>query len=145
MKIYCTALISYFLVHNESIWKSLPRVYTQKCREWNVLHSCITMCTVWRNGKLSFSWALGFLELCCLKVKGSPGFIALRISHPALVFLLVESWMLFWWLLPEMAVLQAETGTDTNPQSRWCQRNLTCQKRDFWHLRLWSNLHWSYQ
>lgn len=58
MKIYCIALISYILVHNESVWESIPRViYTKvsriKCSP--LLHKNVY--SVSGMETFSFSWA----------------------------------------------------------------------------------------
>lgn len=76
VKIYSIALISYFLVHNESVCESIPRViYTKvsriKCSP--LLHKNVYSVL---GMETSHFLGLGFVDLCCLKMKGSSCFIA---------------------------------------------------------------------
>lgn len=71
MKIYCIALISYILVHNESVWESIPRIIYTKVSRIKCSHSCIKLCTVFQEWKSSNFPGPGFMDVCCLKMKGS--------------------------------------------------------------------------
>lgn len=87
MKMYCIALISYFLVHNESVWESIPRViYTKvsRIKRSPLLHKNVYSVSGMEN--FSFPWA-GFVDLCCLKMNGSSCFIA-----PLFSGLVIQPW-----------------------------------------------------
>lgn len=93
MKIDCAALISYFLVHNESVWESIPRViYTKvlriKCSP--LLHKNVYNVSGMENSQFSWaraSWTSAARDERLLLVFIAPLFLGLIIQSRCLSLL----------------------------------------------------------
>lgn len=97
MKNCCRALISFFLVHNESRWDFIPGLCTQKCQEENVLYSCIKMCPVLQEWNFC-SAGQGFRDSAARDERLLLLFycsVIPSVNHPTLASPLVGSSMLF--------------------------------------------------